>query len=81
MNKYDTRMGVERVTVSLEAELAAAVRDAADADHENVSSWLAVAARKRLAARGLRDEVDEWEEDHGQFTRDEIEHARAKLNR
>lgn len=80
MNKYDLDMGVERVTVSLEADLASAVRAAADADRENVSSWLAVAARKRLAARGLKDVVDEWEAEHGQFTRNELEHARAKLN-
>ena len=44
-------MAVERVTVSLDAELAAAVRDAAEADEQNVSAWLADAARHQLASR------------------------------
>ena len=61
MKKYDHRVAVERLTVSLEAELAAAVRDAADADSQNVSSWLAEAARRQLAARGLRDVISAWE--------------------
>ena len=32
MKKYDLHMSVERITVSLETDLAAAVREAADAD-------------------------------------------------
>jgi hypothetical protein len=79
MKKYDERMAVERLTVSLEAELADAVRDAADADAQNVSAWLADAARRQLAARGLRDSIAEWEREHGAFTNDELAEARSRL--
>lgn len=79
MKKYDQRVAVERLTVSLEAELAAAVRDAADADSQNVSSWLAEAARRQLAARGLRDVIRAWEAEHGAFTDDELAAARARI--
>jgi hypothetical protein len=72
-------MSVERITVSLEAELAAAVRDAADADSQNVSSWLANAARRQLAARGLRQVVAEWEAEHGPFDDAELVAARARV--
>jgi hypothetical protein len=72
-------MAVERVTVSLDAELAAAVRDAAEADEQNVSAWLADAARHELASRGLRDVVAAWEAEHGAFTEDDLAAARSRL--
>jgi hypothetical protein len=70
---------VERLTVSLESDLAEAVRDAADADEQNVSAWLADAARRRLASRGLRDVVVEWETLHGGFSDDELAAARRAV--
>jgi hypothetical protein len=74
-------MAVERVTVSLDAELAAAVRDAAEADEQNISAWLADAARRQLASRGLRDVITDWETEHGTFTEDELAAARTRLGR
>ncbi len=79
MTTYDSGMAVERMTVSLDADLAHAVRLAADEDTENISAWLADAARRRLAARGLADVVAEWEAVHGAFTADELDQARARL--
>jgi hypothetical protein len=79
MKKYDFRMSVERITVSLETELAAAIRDAADADAQNVSSWLADAARRQLLARGLREVVYAWEAEHGRLDDAELTAARAAL--
>ncbi|MEO8268035.1 MAG: hypothetical protein ABI706_21240 [Ilumatobacteraceae bacterium] len=72
-------MSVERITVSLETELAAAVRDAADADEQNVSSWLSNAARRQLAARGLREVIAAWEAEHGPFGETELAAARARV--
>jgi len=72
-------MTVERMTISLEAELAAAVREAADADDQNVSFWLAEAARRQLATRGLRDVITEWEAIHGAFSDEELTAARARI--
>lgn len=79
MNSYDVGVAVERMTVSIEAELAAAVRAAADADAQNVSAWLAEAARRRLAARGLREVIAEWEHHHGAFSAEELAEARDRL--
>ncbi len=79
MTEYDRVMPVERVTVSLEADLAEAVRQAADADAQNLSAWLADAARRRLASRGLKDVIAEWEAEHGPFSDDELTSARSRL--
>lgn len=79
MNKYDPVMAVERVTVSLEAELAEAVREAAEADAQNLSAWLADAARRRLASRALRDVLAVWEAEHGPFSEGELAAARARI--
>ena len=81
MNKYDHTMAVERVTVSLEAELAAAIRLAAEADAQNLSAWLADAARRRLATRGLREVVSDWESEHGALREDELDRARSRFRR
>ncbi len=72
-------MAVERLTISLEEDLALAVRTAAEADEQNVSAWLADAARRRLAARGLGEVIADWQAQHGAFTGDELSVARAHL--
>ncbi len=70
---------VERLTVSLESDLAEAVRDATGADGTNVSAWFADAARRQLAARGLSDVIAEWESQHGAFSDAELSAARRRL--
>lgn len=74
-------MAVERLTVSLESDLAEAVRDAAGAESTNVSAWLADAARRQLASRGLREVVAEWEAQRGRFSEAELATARKRLKR
>ncbi|MFO7592179.1 MAG: hypothetical protein R6X23_15020 [Acidimicrobiia bacterium] len=73
-------MTVERLTVSIESALATAVREAAEADEQNVSAWLADAARRQLANRGLRDVVAAWERERGAFSDEELAAARALVN-
>lgn len=72
-------MAVERLTVSLEADLAVAVRTAAEADEQNVSAWLADAARRQLAARGLGEVIADWQSQYGAFTDEERSVARTRL--
>ena len=79
MKKYDSSVPVERLTVSLESDLAEAVRDAAGADSTNISAWLAGAARRQLARSGLGDVVAEWEAKHGAFSDVELAAARTRL--
>ena len=79
MTKYDHSVTVERLTVSIESELAIAVRKAAEADEQNVSAWIADAARRQLATRALRDVVAAWEREHGAFSDEELAAARALI--
>jgi metal-responsive CopG/Arc/MetJ family transcriptional regulator len=81
MTKYDLPMSVERITVSLESDLAEAVRDAAVANSTNVSAWFADAARRYLASRGLSEVVAEWEAKHGAFSETELLAARKRLTK
>jgi len=80
INTYDSIMSVKRMTVSVEADLADAVRHAADTDDQNVSSWLAEAARRQLNVRGLREVVREWENEHGAFDDAELALARQRID-
>ena len=79
MKTYDHHMSVKRMTVSIEADLADAVRNAAETDEQNVSTWLAEAARRQLNVRGLRDVVSAWEAEHGEFDETELTLARERI--
>lgn len=79
MKKYDESMAVERLTISLDADLAEAIRVAAEADAENVSSWIADASRRRLSREGLRTVIKDWENEHGEITTEEMAAARKWL--
>lgn len=67
--------------VSLPADLAADLREAAEQDGQRMSTWLADAARRRLKARGLREVVAEWEAINGPFTEEELATARKRLGK
>ena len=79
MKKYDDLMAVERLTISLDADLAEAIRVAAAAGAENVSSWIADASRRRLSREGLRAVIKDWEAENGPVTADERAAARKWL--
>ena len=79
MTKYDVAMAVERITISLDADLAEAIRVAAQADAESVSSWIADASRRRLSREGLLAVIKDWEAIHGEITAEEMTAARKLL--
>ena len=72
-------MSANKLSISLDSDLADAVRAAARRNDQNLSAWLASAAASRLGREGLREFLDAWEEEHGHFSTDEIEQARADL--
>jgi hypothetical protein len=70
-------MTVARMAISLDKDLARAVRRAAG--KEATSSWLADAARRKLRAEGLRQAVELWEAEHGTLTEVELRAAARAL--
>ena len=52
---------------------------AAAADGVSVSAWMTAAARRALTVRDGLAGVEEWEERHGRFTREELEAAERRL--
>ncbi len=61
------------------AELAAAIREAADAEMQCESEWMAEAVRQRAKRLDLREVIAEWQAEHGAFTEEEKAAARAEL--
>lgn len=66
-------MTVARIAISLDRELAQALRKAAKG--EALSTWIADAARRKLRAEGLVRLIGEWEAEHGELTQTELEAA------
>ena len=72
-------MKVDKLSISLEAELGDAVRAAAKRSGTGISGWLAQAAAARLRADALSEYLDAWEAEHGPLTADELATAAAQL--
>lgn len=70
---------MQKLSVSFEAELAEAVREAAETAGGGLSGWLAEAAAERLRREALDEFFDQWERDHGAFTDEEIAAAEVEL--
>lgn len=72
-------MTVARLAVSLDADLARAIRKAAG--KQPTSAWLADAARRKLRAEGLVRTVVAWEAEHGEITEEELNAAERSQRR
>lgn len=72
-------MNADRLTVSMDAELGAAVRQAAERDGVSVSGWLAEAAAAQLRNELLGAALDVWQAEDGPFTEEELAEAAAVM--
>jgi len=72
-------MNVDRLSITLQPELGAAVRSAASRAGMSVSAWLAEAASDRLRNDILGEALDRWEAEDGPFGDDELDAASAAL--
>ncbi|HVS63205.1 MAG TPA: hypothetical protein VMT85_06825 [Thermoanaerobaculia bacterium] len=69
------------MSISLDAALAEEAREAAARAGNNLSGWLAEAARARLRGDALEDFLPDWESRHGALDPEEIERAERDLRR
>lgn len=72
-------MVAERLSVSLSAESAAAVRKAASDAGMSVSGWVERTVGGIARRQAGLQAMDEYEEVHGAFTPEELEQARRTL--
>jgi hypothetical protein len=72
-------MNVDRLSLTMDAELGEAVRKAAARAGTSVSAWLAAAAADRLRNELLDAALDAWEAESGPFTDAELNEAASLL--
>lgn len=72
-------MQVDRLSITLEPRLGAAVRKAAKRAGLSVSAWIAEATVARLRNQALRDALDAWDAEDGPLTKEEVEAAARTL--
>ena len=72
-------MPVDRFSLTMDPNLGAAVREAAERAGVSVSAWLSQAAADRVRNDLLGMALDRYEEEHGAFTEAELEDAAEKL--
>ncbi|MGH3908446.1 MAG: hypothetical protein ACRDTE_30305 [Pseudonocardiaceae bacterium] len=66
-------MSAEKLSISLESDLAASVRAAASEQGVSVSTWLADAAQAQIRQRRLREALDALAEEEGELDPAEID--------
>ena len=72
-------MQVDRFSVTMDPELGAADRNAAEQAGSSVSAWLAAAASDRLRNQLLGSALDAWEAETTPFSEAELEEAARTL--
>ncbi|MGH9156124.1 MAG: hypothetical protein ACRD1K_09910 [Acidimicrobiales bacterium] len=65
-------MATEKLSVSFDPDLAAAIRAAQDAN-VSVSTWLAEAAEVKVRQRRLREALDDFAAEHGPLEESDID--------
>jgi hypothetical protein len=72
-------MKVTKLSISLDPKLGNQVREAARKARAPLSSWLAQAAAAKLRADALGKFLDDWEEQHGKLSQEELARATKEL--
>ncbi len=66
-----------KLAISVPADVAAGIREAAAREHISVSEWMTNVARHRLQIEQGLAAVAEYEAEHGAFTEEELAEAEA----
>jgi predicted transcriptional regulator len=72
-------MHVDRLSITMDPKLGAAVRKAAKRAGMSLSAWIADATADRVRNEALGRALDRWEAEEGRFTTDELAAAAAAL--
>lgn len=73
VTQYAHAMSVDKLSISLDSELAASVRDAANEQGVSVSTWFADAAQAQVRRRNLREALDAVAAEDGPLSAKEID--------
>ena len=72
-------MPVDRFSLTMDPDLGAAVRQAAERAGMTVSAWLSKAAAERVRNELLGIALERWEEEDGPLTEEELDDAREAM--
>jgi pyrroloquinoline quinone (PQQ) biosynthesis protein C len=72
-------MNAERLSITMDPALGAAVRRAAKRAKMSLSAWIAEASADRVRNEELGRALDRWEAEEGAFSADELARAAAAL--
>ncbi len=73
-------MAVQKLSISLDEEVAAAAAASAERQGMSLSAWLARAAEQALTVEDGLAAIAEWEAEHGGLTQEELAAADAVLD-
>jgi predicted transcriptional regulator len=72
-------MKVAKMSISMDSDLAARVRAAAERAAQPLSAWIAEAVAARLRSDAITEYLADYQTRHGAFTADELAAARREI--
>jgi hypothetical protein len=72
-------MAVEKITISLDPELAASIRAEAEAAGTSVSAWITRSLQRERRRKAFFEALADWESEYGPITPEELAAARRRL--
>ncbi len=68
-----------KLAITVDPDVHESILAAAARDGVSVSAWMTAAAREALKRRAGLAAVEQWEKQHGRFTAEEMNEARARV--
>ncbi len=73
-------MAARKISISMEEDLVDELQQAAEEAGMSVSAWIAEQVDHRIKVLGLLKLTDEWQQEHGSFTEEQMAEAHAWLD-
>lgn len=74
-------MAARKISISMDEDLVDELQQAAEEAGMSVSAWIAEQVDHRIKVLGLLKLTDEWQQEHGAFTEEQMAEAHARLDR
>ena len=68
-----------KLAITIDPEVHKGILAAAAREKVSVSAWMTAAAREALQRKAGLEAVEQWEEQHGRFTTEEMNEARRRV--
>jgi len=72
-------MRFEKLSITMDPELTDRAKDLAEQEGKSLSAWISELVADAVRREGMRQWLEEWQDEHGRFTEEEMRQSRIEL--